>query len=101
MRAMSVLTNRPWLEVYKEVSNLSGRQGRLFSDVNFVEDYLDARYDRQCHSSMTVGEFAYEHPFGRYAVTMNGHITAVINGEIVDSFDCSDRIMRCAWQIDN
>lgn len=79
VRCLSVLTNRPWLEVYKEVSNLAGRQGRLFSDVEFVEDYLDDRYDRQCHYAMTVNEFADEHPFGRYAVTMNGHITAIIN----------------------
>lgn len=100
IRCLSVLTNRPWLEVYKEVSNLAGRQGRMFSDVEFAEDYLDDRYDRQCHYSITVGEFAFEHPYGSYAVTMNGHITAVINGKIIDTFDCSDRIMRCAWQID-
>lgn len=101
IRCLSVLTGRTWLDVYKEVSNLAGRQGRLFSDVKFVEDYLDDRYDRTCNRSMTVGEFAYKHPFGNYAVTMNGHITAIINGEIIDTFDCSNRIMRCAWKIDN
>lgn len=79
IRSMSVLTGKKWLDVYKEVSNLAGRQGRLFSDVEFVENYLDDRYDRECHFSMTVGEFAYEHPYNKYAVTMDGHITAVIN----------------------
>lgn len=100
IRCISVLTNRKWLDVYKEVSNLAGRQGRLFSDVVFVEDYLDKRYDRQCHYSITVGEFAKEFPYGKYAVTMDNHITAVIDGNIVDTFDCSDRIMRCAWLIE-
>lgn len=99
VRCLCVLTNRSWLDVYKEVSNLAGRQGLLFSDANFVEDYLDDRYDRECNYPMTVGEFAYEHPYGSYAVTMKNHITAVINGKIVDTFDCSDRIMRCAWEI--
>ena len=72
----------------------------MFDRVEFVEKYLDDRYPRQCHSSITVGEFAKEHPNGRYAVTMNGHITAILEGgKIVDTFDPSDRIMRCAWKI--
>ena len=35
----------------------------------------------------------------KYAVTMNGHITAIIDGIIYDTFDPSKRIMRCAWRI--
>lgn len=100
IRCLSVLTNRRWLDVYKEVSNLAGRQGMMFSDVEFVEDYLDDRYDREKHHAITVGEFAEEHPYNKYAVTMTGHITAIINGEIIDTFDCSDRLIRCAWRID-
>lgn len=63
IRCLCVLTGKKWLDIYKEVSNLAGRQGRLFSDVDFVEDYLDDRYDRECTYSMTVGDFAYEHPY--------------------------------------
>lgn len=40
-----------------------------------------------------------EHPIGRYAVTMPNHITSVINGNIIDTFDPSDKVMRCAWKI--
>ena len=36
----------------------------------------------------------------KYAITTNGHITALINGIIYDTFNPSDRIMRCAWKID-
>ena len=39
-------------------------------------------------------------PYGKYAITMNGHITALIDGIIYDTFDPSNRIMRCAWKID-
>ena len=72
----------------------------MTDNVEFVEDYLDDRYPRQCHYSKSVGEFAYEHPVGKYAVTMPNHITAIIDGVIYDTFDPSDRIMRCAWKID-
>lgn len=38
-------------------------------------------------------------PKGNFVVTMQGHITAIINNVIVDTFDCSKRIMKCCWQI--
>lgn len=99
IRALSVLTNRTWRSVYDELTRLAGDEGLTFERVEFVEDYLDDRYPRQCHYARTIGEFAKEHPYGRYAVTMDGHITAVVEGDIVDTFDCSNRIMRCAWKI--
>ena len=97
IRSISVLENRDWLDVYDELSYLAGNKGLMFENVPFVEDYLDDRYPRECHYSKTVGEFAREHPVGRYAVTMDGHITAIIDGIIIDTFDPSERIMRCAW----
>lgn len=100
VRALSVLTNRSWYEVFDELSDLAGDVGLMFDRVEFVEDYLDERYSRECHYSKTVGEFAEEHPIGKYAISMDGHITAVINGTIVDTFNPSNKIMRCAWRID-
>ncbi len=99
IRSLSLLTNRSWEDVYKELTYFSSRDGYMTDNVEFVEKYLDDRYPRECHYSKTVGEFAYEHPFGKYAVTMNNHITAIIDGVIYDTFDPSERIMRCAWVI--
>lgn len=99
IRSLSVLTDRPWRAVYDELTDLAGDIGTIFSRVEFVENYLDDRYLRECHYSKTVGEFAKEHPYGKYAVTMNGHITAIINGTIIDTFNPENRIMRCAWKI--
>lgn len=63
--------------------------------VNSISDV-----ERECYYAKTVREFAREHPYGKYAVTMPSHITAVVNGIIVDTFDPSDYVMRCAWKID-
>lgn len=98
VRSLAVLTNRSWREVYDELTDLAGNEGLTFDRVEFVEDYLDERYPRECHYSKTVEEFAREYPYGRYAVTMDGHITAIINGTIIDTF-YPNRIMRCAWKI--
>ena len=100
IRALSLLTNRSWNETYEELSYLANQDSLMMDSVVFLEDYLDDRYPRECHYSKSVGEFAEEHPFGKYAVTMYNHITAIIDGVIYDTFDPSERIMRCAWLID-
>ena len=100
IRALSVLTDRTWNETYDELTRLAGDVGLMFDRVEFVEDYLDDRYQRECHYSKTVGEFAREFPYGRYAVSMDGHLTAVIDGVIIDSFNPEKRVMRCAWRIE-
>lgn len=99
VRSISLLTNREWADVYDELSDLASDKSLMFDSVEFVENYLDNRYPRECHYSKSVEEFAKEYPIGKYAVSTNGHLTAIINGDIIDSFDPSKKIMRCAWRI--
>lgn len=99
IRAISVAQDRTWDDVYEELSDIAQDKGMLFDDVNFVEQYLDQRYKRQCHYSKTIKEFMDEFPCGKFLITMPGHITVVIDGVLVDTFDCRDREMWCAWCI--
>ena len=99
IRALSVLTDRTWKDVYDELTDLAGDVGMMFDRVEFVEDYLDSRYEREKHYSKTVGELAKEYPYGRYAVTVDGHITAILDGKIVDTFNPSNRIIRAVWRV--
>lgn len=100
IRAISVAEGKTWDETYTELSNIAQRNGIILDDVNFIEPLLDSRYRRACYKNKRVGDFAYEHPKGRYLITMDGHITCCINGNIFDTFDCRDRIMRCAWKVE-
>jgi hypothetical protein len=100
IRALSLLTNRSWNDTYEELSYLANQDSLMMDSVAFLENYLDDRYPRECHYSKTIGEFANEYPYGKYAVSTNGHLTAIVNGNIMDTFDPSNRIMRCAWRID-
>lgn len=76
-----------------------GGFGVVLNDAKFIEDYLDKRYPRICYNDMTIGEFSKIAPKGHFVATMNGHITAIIDNVIVDTFDCSDRMIKCCWQI--
>ena len=84
---------------HNELSKIAQRNGIILDDVNFVEPLLDSRYDRVCYKDLTVGDFAENNPKGVYLITMNGHITCCIDGIIYDTFDCRDRIMKCAWEV--
>ena len=99
IRAISVAEGKSWDETYDELSNIAQEQGILLDDVNFVEGYLDKRYKRKRHYSKTIGEFISEFPRGIYLITMDGHITVVIDGVLYDTFDCRNRYMRCAWEV--
>ena len=99
VRAISKAQGKTWDETYEELSDIAQLEGILLDDVNFVEEYLDKRYKRTCHYSKTVGEFAKEHKRGTYLITMEGHITVIIDGIIYDTFDCSNRRMWCAWTV--
>lgn len=99
VRAISLAEQKTWDETYKELSTIAQEKGIILDDVNFVEPLLDSRYKRKCYNSKYVGEFCKENPDGTYLITMNGHITCCINGIIYDTFDCTNRIMWCAWKV--
>lgn len=99
IRAISVAENLTWEQAYKKLSRLAMKSGQMQDNVEFIERYLDDRYDRECFPRLSVGDFAEEHPVGIYLITMPNHITVCIDGYIYDTFDCSDRIMRCAWKV--
>ena len=99
IRCISLLTNKDWDDTYQELAYFSSQKGYMTDNVEFVEDYLDDRYPRECHYAKKVGEFANEHPYGKYAITMENHITSLVDGCLLDTFDPSDKVMRCAWKI--
>ena len=99
VRAISLVECKRWADTHKELSNLAQQQGILLDDVEFVERYLDDKYQRIKHKSKFIGELCEEFPDKRLLVTMNGHITAIINGILYDTFDCRDRIIWDVWEV--
>ena len=99
IRSISVAENKSWDETYEKLSDIAQEEGILLDDVRFVENYLDKRYKRVCHYSKTVGEFLNEHPKGKFLISMPGHITVIVDGVLIDTFDARQREMWCAWKV--
>ena len=48
---------------------------------------------------MTVEEFANYFPIGIFIVRVEGHLTCVINNNIMDIWDCRDKIVDLVWEV--
>lgn len=70
VRAISTAQGKTWDETYTELSYLAQKEGVIFDNAEFIENYLDKRYPRQCYPSITVGDFLEEFPRGCYLITM-------------------------------
>ena len=103
VRSISVAQGKTWDRVYDELSDLAREQGLMFSSTEFIDSYLDERYERVCYKNnkvaMTVGEFVETHPTGVFLITMRGHITCVKDGVLYDTWNPSDRLIWCAWEV--
>lgn len=103
VRAISLATQKSWDQTYDELANYARDQGITFSEIEFINEYLAERYPRYCQDSYnkiyTVGDFCDLKLPGRWLITMSGHITCVIDGDLYDVFDCSDRYMWCAYYV--
>lgn len=103
VRAISLAEEKSWDQVYKELSDFARKEAITFSEIEFIDKYLADRYPQYCWGKnqkiMTVGDFANLSLKGRFLATMSGHITAIINGTIYDTFDPSNRYVWCVYKV--
>lgn len=99
IRAISLIENKPYNVTFRELSEYALERGLMPDSVESIESFLDDKYIRTCYKYMALKKFIDEHPRGQYLVTMRGHITAVIDGVVYDTFDPSERIIKCAWYV--
>ena len=100
-RAITLASGLPYEEVRKKLFHTA----RLLNCTKLcvccykflIEDVLN--YKRVNCDNMTVGEFADRHPYGKYLVRMNGHISTIINNCVMDIFDCRDYVVTDAWKV--
>lgn len=120
VRAIAIATNKPYSEVYNALFELSkeyantkyGRVARRIQERghsprngSFKEVYrpfllsLGWKWIPTMHigSGCTVHLKAEELPTGRLIVKVSKHLTAVVNGVLHDTYDCSRDGTRCVY----
>lgn len=98
IRAVCAVTGQSWQAVYAALSLQGYMMGDWGNSDRVWGAYLRSRgYRRQilpsiCPDCYTVGDFAADHPQGRYVLGTGSHAVAVVDGVIYDSFDSSGAV---------
>jgi hypothetical protein len=113
VRSVAIATELPYQQIYDLVNKLSARErtgkrkrgtsnartGVHKSTIKWLMESLGWQWTptMQIGSGCTVHLRADELPSGRLVVSVSKHLTAVINGVIHDTHDCSRGETRCVY----
>lgn len=104
IRAIATALDQSWEETYMgiclkglelaDMPSANSVWGAYLRDHGFSrhltpEDYQDGVY--------TVEDFARDHQQGTYILAIDGHVVAVIDGKIVDSWDSREEVPVYYW----
>ena len=98
-RAYATVMDLKWKDAYKELCKSAMEEGYMMDSDVFVINFLDRKFNRIPYNETYIGEFAENHPVGRYLITTSGHITTCINGYIIDTWDCTNKKIQYIWKI--
>ena len=98
IRAIAKVTNQDWDSTYLDVC-IEGFMKKDMPSANHVWGaYLHSKGFRQhllpntCPDCYTVRQFSDDHPHGRYLLSVDSHVVAVINGNYYDTWDSGDKV---------
>lgn len=94
IRAISIVENKSWRQVYLALC-VEGYDQCTFGDDNKTwEGYLKSigyrRFNLPDAKGYKLSDFANAHKEGKYIVGTGTHVVAIVNGDIIDSWDSSD-----------
>ena len=101
-RALTVTTRRSYMDIQKQLNLCKRKTGAdcFYSRGNphyYVEKVLGC--SKIFCKTITVAEFCLRYPFGRYILDLDGHWTAVVSGNVYDTFDCTNMTVNFAYDM--
>lgn len=109
VRAISLATNKSWIDVYKELTELGMKKCLMMNDNKNWKAYLKQLGYQQHkmpkksdNTRYTVEEFADEvaEEDKTYIVSIAKHLTVVKDKKLYDTFDCSKKSVCNYWRIE-
>lgn len=98
IRAISIVTGKTWYQIYAGLC-VQGRMSCGFGNFNEIwSDYLlylgFQRHGLPYNPTYTIADFADDHPHGRYVLGTGNHAVAVVDGNVIDSWNSSHEIPK-------
>lgn len=107
VRAVAKALDVTWENAYTKLST----SGFLMGDIMNSDAVLAAvlrssgfkrgAVDNECPDCYTVADFAEDNQDGTYVVKSDGHVATIIDGNLFDAFDSSNRTLLWFWEKHN
>lgn len=103
IRAICAVLDVSWDEAFDMLADRAKQMGTTM-DENAVywsllrqEGFNMATVPSYCPDCITGTEFCRTHPYGIYLLGFDGHVAAMIDGKIMDTFNSGDEIVNYYW----
>lgn len=105
IRAIAKTENKPWVEIFDNLTEIARKTYNVTSDTKVYSKYLNEKYEKinvfnKANGSkkrLKVKEICKLK--GSYIVRIAGHVTAVVDGSIYDIWDCSNKGSYIIWKV--
>ena len=104
IRAISTVTEQNWDDVFWDIVEIAFHEKDMPSSNSIYGKYLNKLGFRrflisdQCPDCYTVRDFCRDYPFGRYILSLDSHVVAVINGDYYDTWDSGSEVPLFYWK---
>ena len=105
IRAISVATGKPWMEVYDELYRVGRREFDMMNSNNVwglylyrlgFEPFILPDYCPEC---LTVEEFTRIFPEGTYIIGTGNHAVAIIDGDYYDTWRSGKTVAKYFFKV--
>ena len=109
VRAICLALDKDWIEVYRELASIGIKSYRMICDKKVTEEYLRNRGiikqrlpRKENNKRYTVEEFIdkFTENNKTYLIGLTRHLTVVINGVLVDTWNCKDKCVIIYYELD-
>lgn len=103
VRAVAKALGTDWETAYTKLSLagfLAGDMPNSDAVINTVlreNGFKRSSIPNTCPDCYTISDFAADHPIGTFVVKSENHVTAVVDGNIYDAWNSSNRVPMYFW----
>lgn len=97
IRSLSCATGKSWDYVYNKISDIAQWDGTTMDNREFIIEYLDRNFKRAPRFYGTFKEASEYYKDNIILMTTIGHIACSKFGNLIDTWDSSDKIVEYIW----
>lgn len=105
VRAISTATDMPWEDVFIDLAlfaydrKMMPTENRLWMEFLRNKGLQREAIPNTCPDCYTINDFCADHPNGVFILATGSHVVAIIDGNILDTWDCGEKNPIYFWRV--